>query len=173
MLTDFPKGDASLIDEKAESEMQAVIELIGKIRNIRAEMNIKPSDKSAIHVAANQDLQKIFTENEAQILKLGRATELKIGETFDVPKASARGVLTGGAELAIPLEGLIDFDKERERLENQLEKLNTENERLAKQLSNQNFVEKAPPEKVKDLRDRTAEIELSLKTLNQTLEALK
>ncbi|MDQ3087359.1 MAG: valine--tRNA ligase, partial [Acidobacteriota bacterium] len=104
---------------------------------------------------------------------LARANELKISVTLDVPKASARGVLSGGAELAIPLEGLIDFEKERERLENQLEKLNTENERLAKQLSNQNFVEKAPPEKVKDLRDRTAEIELSLKTLNQTLEALK
>lgn len=173
MLTDFPKGEVDLIDEKAETEMQAVIELIGKVRNIRAEMNIKPSDKSAIHVAANHNLQKIFTENEAQILKLGRATELKIGSTLDVPKASARGVLTGGAELAIPLEGLIDFDKERERLENQLEKLNVENERLANQLANQNFVEKAPPEKVKDLRDRVAEIELSSKTLNQTLDALK
>ncbi|MDQ3088278.1 MAG: valine--tRNA ligase, partial [Acidobacteriota bacterium] len=110
MLTDFPKGDADLIDEKAESEMQAVIELIGKVRNIRAEMNIKASDKSAIHVAANQDLQKIFTENEAQILKLARANELKISVTLDVPKASARGVLSGGAELAIPLEGLIDFE---------------------------------------------------------------
>ncbi|MDQ3179857.1 MAG: valine--tRNA ligase, partial [Acidobacteriota bacterium] len=112
MLTDFPKGDAKLIDEKAESEMQAVIELIGKVRNIRAEMNIKPSDKSAIHVGTSENLQRIFNENEAQILKLARATELKIGETFDVPKASARGVLTGGAELAIPLEGLIDFEKE-------------------------------------------------------------
>ena len=173
MLTDFPCGDANLADEKAESEMQAVIELISKVRNIRAEMNIKPSDKPAIHIAANADLQKIFAENKAQILKLARAEELKVGETFDVPKASARGVLTGGAELAIPLEGLIDFEKETERLENQLDKLNIEGERLQKQLANQNFIEKAPPEKVKDLRDRMAEIDLSLKTLNQSLEALK
>ena len=62
-----------MIDERAEAEMQAVIELISKVRNIRAEMNIKPADKPAIHIAASGDLQKIFNENEAQILKLARA----------------------------------------------------------------------------------------------------
>ena len=53
MLADFPTGDANLIDEKAESEMQLIFELITKIRNIRAEMQIKPSDKIEIHIAAN------------------------------------------------------------------------------------------------------------------------
>ncbi len=173
MLADFPRGDISMIDELAESEMQAVIELISKVRNIRAEMNIKPSDKPAIHVAANSDLQKTFKSNEAQILKLARAEQLNLSETLNVPKASARAVLTGGAEIALPLEGLIDFDKERERLENQLEKLSTENERLAKQLSNQSFVEKAPPEKVQEIRDRVFEIEQQTKALKQNLEALK
>ena len=173
MLADFPKGDAAMIDERAETEMQAVIDLITKVRNIRAEMNIKPSDKPAIHVAANADLQRIFRENEAQILKLARATDLIVTDSLDVPKASAKAVLTGGAELAIPLEGLIDFDKETERLENQINKLNIEGERLEKQLSNQNFVEKAPAEKVQDLRDRAAEIENQVNSLNQNLNALK
>jgi valyl-tRNA synthetase len=72
MLSDFPRGDESLIDERAESEMQAVIELISKVRNIRAEMNIKPSDKPAIHVSADAETRKIFAENEARILKLAR-----------------------------------------------------------------------------------------------------
>ncbi len=153
--------------------MQAVIELISKVRNIRAEMNIKPSDKAAVYVAADARLEKIFTENEAQILKLARATELKPSETLNVPRASARAVLGGGAEIAIPLEGLIDFDKEHERLESQLNKLNVEGERLKKQLSNQNFVEKAPPEKVRELRDRVNEIEAQTKTLGQNLEALR
>ncbi|MGI9056295.1 MAG: valine--tRNA ligase [Pyrinomonadaceae bacterium] len=173
MLTDFPKGDESLIDELAETEMQAVIELITKVRNIRAEMNIKPSDKPAIHVAAENEMQKIFAENEAQILKLARVSSLNLSETLDVPKASARGVLAGNVEIAIPLEGLIDFDKERERLENQLNKLSTENERLENQLKNQNFVERAPAEKVQEIRDRVAEIETQTSALNQNLEALK
>jgi valyl-tRNA synthetase len=172
MLADYPSGDANLIDEPAEAEMQAVIDLISKVRNIRAEMNIKPSDKPAIHVAAETSAQKIFAENEARILKLARVSELNLSEKLDVPKASARGVLAGNVEIAIPLEGLIDFDKERERLENQLNKLNQENERLQKQLSNQNFVEKAPPEKVREIRQRVAEIETQTGTLNQNLEAL-
>lgn len=173
MLTDFPQGDPALIDEKAESEMQAVIDLISKVRNIRSEMNIKPSDKTTIHVAANGGAQNIFAENEAQILKLARADKLILGEMLDVPKASARGVLAGNVEVGIPLEGLIDFDKERERLENQLNKLTTEKERLDKQLSNQNFVERAPQEKVQEIRDRVVEIEAQTGTLKQNLAALQ
>lgn len=173
MLADFPLGDENLIDERAEREMQAVIELISKVRNIRAEMNIKPSDKPAIHISADAEVQKIFAENEPQILKLARVSQLNLSETLDVPKASARGVLAGNVEIAIPLEGLIDFDRERERLENQLNKLNQENERLEKQLANQNFVERAPAEKVQEIRDRVAEIEMQMSALNQNLEALK
>ena len=173
MLADFPKGDAKLIDERAESEMQTVIELISKVRNIRAEMNIKPSDKPAIHVSADMEMQKIFSQNEAQILKLARVSELNLSNILEVPKASARGVLAGNVEIAIPLEGLIDFDKERTRLENQLTKLSTENERLEKQLGNQSFVERAPQEKVQEIRDRVAEIETQTSALKQNLEALK
>ncbi len=173
MLADYPQGDAYLIDERAETEMQTVIELITKVRNIRAEMNIKPSDKPMIHIAADGKMQKIFAENEARILKLARVSQLNLSETLAVPKASARGVLAGNVEIAIPLEGLIDFDKERERLENQLNKLNQENERLQNQLSNQNFVDKAPPEKVQEIRNRVAEIETQTSALNQNLEALK
>ncbi len=173
MLADFPRGDEAMIDEQAESEMQAVIDLISKTRNIRAEMNIKPSDRTAIHVAANSALQKVFNENQAQILKLARASELNINETLNVPRASAKAVLAGGAEIAVPLEGLIDFAKESERLENQSNKLNAEGERLKNQLANQGFVEKAPPEKVATLRERVAEIEHQTNALKQNLETLK
>jgi valyl-tRNA synthetase len=172
MLADFPAGDAGLVDERAEAEMQAVIDLISKVRNIRAEMQIKPSDKPTIHVAANRDAQKIYAQNEAQILKLARAQGLVLGETLDVPRASAKAV-TAAAEIAVPLEGLIDFEKEIARLENQLAKLEKENEQLQKQLSNANFVDRAPAEKVQEIRDRVAEIETQVTALRQNLEALK
>src|SRR5207244_6589517 len=80
MLTDFPKGDEALIDEQAEGEMSAVIELITKIRNIRSEMNIKASEKVTVHVAVGGEIQKIFTENEPQILKLARADKMLLSE---------------------------------------------------------------------------------------------
>jgi len=172
MLCDFPTGSDALIDEKAEVEMGSVIELISKVRNIRSEMNIKPSERVAIHVAAPTEMQKVFAENEAQILKLARAERVVLGDSLDVPKASAKAVLTGGAEIALPLEGLIDFDKERERLKNQLGKLDTELQRLNGQLSNKNFVEKAPAEKVQELRDRQSELEKQIAALNNNLDAL-
>lgn len=172
MLADFPTGDENLIDERAENEMQAVIDLISKVRNIRAEMNIKPSDKPAIHVAANAETCKIFKSNEAQILKLARAENLVLAETLDVPKASAKAVIAN-AEIAVPLEGLIDFEKEIARLENQVNKLEKENEGLRNQLSNQNFIERAPAEKVETIKTRVEEIETQAKTLRQNLEALK
>jgi valyl-tRNA synthetase len=153
--------------------MQAVIDLISRVRNIRAEMNIKPGEKVSVLVAANADLQRIFAQNEAQILKLARANELKLNEKPDVPKASARAVLAGGAEVAIPLEGLIDFAKETDRLEKELAKLNAEAEKLNAQLSNENFVSRAPVEKVEEIRVRVADIGQKTKTLYQTLEALK
>ena len=109
--------------------------------------------------------------NELQILKLARAEKLVFGEKLDVPKASAKDV-TAIAEIAVPLEGLIEFDKERERLSGQVEKLDIELQRLNGQLSNASFVEKAPPEKVQELRERFVEIEQQIKTLNQNVEAL-
>jgi valyl-tRNA synthetase len=171
MLTGFPQGSTKYFDDTAEIEMNAVIEVIKRVRNIRAEMNIAPSRKFDIHVAAHQYFQNVFSANEAQILKLARADKIILSDKLDVPKASAKAV-TANAEIAVPLEGLIDFDKERERLQNQIEKLDVELQRLNGQLSNANFIEKAPVEKVQELRDRQVEIEQQIKTLNQNLDAL-
>jgi valyl-tRNA synthetase len=173
MLTSFPTGDDTLIDEHAESEMQSVIELITKVRNIRAEMNIKSGDPLSIHVAGDGAILAIFAANESQIKKLARADKIVLTDLLDVPKASARAVLAGNAEVAIPLEGLIDFDKERARLEGQIEKLDVELQRLNAQLANSNFVEKAPQDKVDQLRERQIEIDVQMKTLSGNLEAIE
>jgi valyl-tRNA synthetase len=172
MLTGFPTGDDTMIDEQVEREMDVVIELITKVRNIRSEMNISPSTRVPVHVAADDHVQKVLAANQAQILKLARADSVTIAGGLNVPKASAKAVLSGNASVAVPLEGLIDFQKERERLAGQIAKLEIEKQRLDSQLSNQNFVEKAPVEKVQGLRDRLAEIEQQLNTLEQNRNAL-
>lgn len=171
MLADFPTGDESLIDEKAESEMNAVIEAISKVRNIRGEMNIPPALLFTVHIAANPAMQNVFSANEAQILKLARARQVVIGEALNVPKASAKAV-TADAAIAVPLEGLIDFEKERARLGGQIDKLETELARLNGQLANKNFVEKAPAEKVNELRARKTEIDQQIDSLRNSLAAL-
>jgi valyl-tRNA synthetase len=172
MLADFPLGDESLIDEAAEFEMSLVIDAIRKARNIRAEMNISPSIRFVMHLAANAELQRIFRDNEPHILRLARAEKLVITDVLDVPKASAKAVLTGNVSLAVPLEGLIDFAKERERLGNAIAKLSEEKTRLDGQLSNENFVARAPAEKVEALRERSSELTGQIETLNANLASL-
>ena len=68
---------------------------------------------------------------------------------------------------------MIDFDVEQTRLSNQIAKLTEEKDRLDGQLSNANFVDRAPADKVQELRDRFAELEKQIETHNNNLEALK
>ncbi len=171
MLTKFPPGDAAAVDEQAESEMGAVIDVIRHVRNIRTEMQISPSIKFEVHIAANDTFRSVFSANEAQILKLARAEKLVIGDELSAPKASAKAV-TSDARIAVPLEGLIDFDKERERLRNSIAKLTDEKTRLDGQLSNSNFVERAPAEKVEALQSRSAELTEQIATLTENLASL-
>jgi valyl-tRNA synthetase len=172
MLASFPQCDEALVDERAESEMQAVIDLVSRVRNIRSEINIKPGERIKLMIAANADLQAVFTASADQIARLTRAASVSIDGNAEMPKASARAVLAGGAEVAVPLEGLIDFAQERERLRREKEKLEKEGAKLDAQLGNQDFIERAPPEKVAGLRARLAEIAQQTAALDQMLEAL-
>jgi valyl-tRNA synthetase len=172
MLASFPQTQAELIDERAESEIASIIELVSRVRNIRSEMNIKPGEAVRLMIAASDSVARaVFEAGAQQIARLVRASDISIGETINAPRASARAVLAGGAEVAVPLEGLIDFAKERERLGNEREKLEKEAAKLEAQLANRNFVERAPAEKVEELRQRLADIAQRTTMLAQTLEA--
>jgi valyl-tRNA synthetase len=174
MLAAYPEGRAELIDEAAESEMEAIIDVISRVRNIRSEMNIKPGERIPIIIAApDDDRRKIFAAAKDQVSRLVRASEVSISGKLDAPKASARAVLFGGAELAVPLEGLIDFEQERQRLNKEQQKLQTEAAKLEAQLSNPNFVERAPAERVNEVRARIAEIAQRSSQLQQTVENLQ
>jgi len=172
MLAAYPQGQDELIDERAEGEVQAIIELVSRVRNIRSEMNIKPGEAVPLLVGApDEKLRAVFEAGASQIARLVRASSISITENLDAPRASARAVLAGGAEVSVPLEGLIDFAQERERLRKEEEKLAKEAERLRGQLANENFVARAPAEKVAELRQRMADIEQRTGALRQSMEA--
>jgi valyl-tRNA synthetase len=172
MLAAYPEGDISLIDQRAESEMQAVIDLISRVRNIRSEMDIKPGEHIPIIVTAGKDLGSVFEASRDQIARLTRAADFSINDGREIPRASARAVLAGGAEVAIPLEGLIDFAQERARLLREKEKLQSEADKVKTQLGNPDFVERAPVEKVEELRKRIVDIEQRMASMDEMLERL-
>ena len=173
MLTAYPESRAELIDDRAEGEMQAVIDLISRVRNIRSEMNIKPGEKVELIIGApDATLRAVFEKNQNQISRLARASKIVISEQLNAPRASARAVLVGGAEVAIPLEGLIDFAQERQRLAKEKEKLASEAAKLEAQLANPQFAQRAPAEKVTEIRARIADIAQRTDQLQQTIANL-
>lgn len=174
MLAAYPQADASLIDERAEAEMAAVIDLISRVRNIRSELNVKPSDRVRVLVGAGDErAREVFEANREQVARLARASDISVRERLEAPRASARAVLAGGAEVAVPLEGLIDFEQERGRLAREREKLQKEAAKLEAQLANPQFAERAPAEKVAEVRERLSDIARRTAALQQMAEALK
>ena len=179
MLASFPRCDDALLDEEAEQAMQTSIEWISAVRNLKAETNIKPSQPFQLlctvefqKTAANawKDYSDVWV---GYLKRLTRASEVKIGEDLEVPKASARAVVSGGATIQIPLEGLIDFAQERARLSREKEKLEKEAGKLEAQLASAGFVERAPVEKVEELRSRIVDIAQRTVTMDQMLDALQ
>jgi valyl-tRNA synthetase len=174
MLTSYPISSHEMIDDRAEREMSAIIDLVSRVRNIRSEMNIKPAERIPVFVGCpDQELRNTFSSARDQIARLVRAAEISIADQLNAPKASARAVLVGGAELAVPLEGLIDFEQERQRLGREQDKLRAEATKLEAQLANPSFVERAPAERVDEVRSRIADIAQRTSQLQQTIENLQ
>ena len=172
-LAEFTSGDPAQINERAEREMTLVTEVITRLRNIRSTFNIAPSIPLKAQIApADAATRDLIARMEDHIKRLGvKIEELQIVDKLPARKGSARAVV-GGAEIAVPLEGLIDFDKERSRLEKELNKLINERGGLEKRLSNQDFISRAAPDVVETTRARAEELDDQVSKLRAVIEAL-
>lgn len=171
MLAAYPQADERLISESSEREADLVIQLITAVRSIRSELNIKPGEPLSVHIGAANQVE-IFNANADQIKRIARIADLRVTEQLDAPQASARTVLSNNINVAVPLEGVIDFDKERARLDREIDKLDAEATRGANQLANEQFVERAPVEKVDELRARVTDANARITAMRKMLDAL-
>ena len=108
---------------------------------------------------------------ESHIRRLARMEEVEFVDALGETKQAARAVTAAG-ELAVPLEGLIDFDKERERRAKELAKMEGEQAGLDKRLANPDFVARAAAEVVTASRERSAELADQIVRLRAMMEAL-
>jgi valyl-tRNA synthetase len=154
IVSDWPKADQGKIKPEEEKKMQLIMDAIKNIRNIRAEMNVVPSRKAKVIVVANESIYKIIEENKSYLITLASASEVVIKmEKSDIPEDSVSTVIDG-AEIFIPLDDLVDFEKELDRLEKEKTKLEKELERVNKKLSNQGFVSKAPEKLIQEEKQK-------------------
>ncbi|HEX9112800.1 MAG TPA: valine--tRNA ligase, partial [Nitrospirota bacterium] len=161
-----------LINPETERDMQMVMDAILAIRNIRGEMNIAPSMQIKANVKVDtEELGEHLERSASYVTTLSRIKELKIGVHETKPKAAATAVIKG-AEIYVPLEGVLDLTQERDRLQKEIAKISKDIEVFSKKLSNPNFVEKAPKEvvekdtaKLEDFKAKREKLEQSLKVL--------
>ena len=172
MISPYPMSDEKLINAEIEQDMQMVMDLITAIRNIRGEMNIAPSMQiRAIVRVENKILGEHLGKSAGYVKTLARLSELRIGVAEAKPKAVATGVIKG-AEVYVPLEGILDLTQERDRLRKEIAKISKDIEVFSKKLSNRDFVDKAPKAVVEKDTTKLEEFKVKREKLEQSLTIL-
>ena len=177
MQARFPSDaiDAASIsyDPQAEADMTHLINTITGIRNIRGEMDLPFSLELDVTVQSDVDSIRQTVENNADLVKrLARVANLRIDHSGERP-ASAATTIIEGATVIVPLEGVIDADKEARRLEKAIAKVSAELAPVIKKLSNDGFLNKAPQEVVAKVKEKQALLKAKLHKLEVTLEKIR
>jgi valyl-tRNA synthetase len=160
-------------ENKAESEMDLLIELISAVRNIRGEMNISPSLNLTATVQTKEtNIKTTLKQHQDIIINLAKLNAFSVNESAERPKSSATAVV-GGATIFIPLEGIIDFSKEAQRLEKEMNKLTKELAVVSKKLGNDGFLNKAPNDVVEQVKAKHSGLQEKQKKLESNLNRIK
>ena len=169
MVARFPEASDFIFDPQALKEMDLLMGVVTGVRNICGEMNITPSQKVNILIEMpDKDDANVIRQNIVHIQNLAKVDSVGIDSSVPKPEASATAVF-GQNQIHVLLKGLLDFKEERERLNKQINKIEKEIGISYKKLSKREFVEKAPPEIVDQVRMKVESMRLKLEKLKQNL----
>jgi len=161
MIAAFPQYQEEREDQKAEKTMDLIMNVVTAVRNIRGEMNINPGQKLDLLIETKDiELQDIINDNVHYIKDIAKAESVSVSDSQTKPEIAASVVLNQ-MDLIVPLEGVVDFEEEKKRIQKELKKIEKDLIVLNKKLSNPNFVDKAPPEVIE--KDRGRQTNLSEK----------
>ena len=167
----YPTPNADRISPELEQQFDLLIDTIRTIRNLRAEAGVKPNLKvQTILQSENEQERQILTSGETYIKDLAKVEDLNVTDTAPDQKMFA-GV-TGTVQVLLPLEGLVDVDALRAKLEKDLKKVEGEIKSLQGRLNNPKFVDKAPEDVVQGARAALAEAEKQAEILKGRLDQL-
>jgi len=169
----WPTVDDSLTNQSQSSSMKLLMDVIRSVRTIRAEVQSPMSKKVPLTISAKDaNTHAVLEANAAYIERFCNPETLTIGENIVAPEKSMSAVVSG-AELFMPLEGLIDIDAELARLNKELEKWAKEVKLVSGKLSNERFVSKAPEAVVAEERAKQADYMEKHATVEKRIEELK
>jgi valyl-tRNA synthetase len=180
-LQAWPAVDAAALDAALEAQFAELIEAIRVVRNLRAVAGLKPSQAAPVgFVTGRPELAAVLRAGSGDITALTRAASVEVRETStraaDAESApvSARclAAVSGELQVLLPIEGLVDLDALRGRLEKDIAKAEKEIKGLAGRLANPNFASKAPPDVVAECQANLAEAEAQAALARQRLADL-
>lgn len=173
IIEKWPVYDEKKEYKEAEEAIGFIMESVKKIRNIRAEMNVSPSKKAkAIFMTTDGKLKDILSSSERLFATLASTKEVEIVENKENISDNVMSAVVGNCTIFLPLEELVDIEKEIERLEKEKEKLINELKRVRGKLSNQGFINKAPKHVVDQEREKETKYQQMMDKVLERLESL-
>ena len=171
MIAKWPETSADLDYPAEEVAMESIMEAIRAVRNRRAEMNVPPSKKSTLYIVTEK--QDVFRQGRAFILKLAYAEELYVRNQTPDNADDMVSCVTHDAAMYMPMDQLLDLEKELQRIEKELTKAQKNLEGLEKKLSNPGFLEKAPGQVVNAEREKADKLRALIAQLTDSKSKLK
>ena len=173
VVATYPTVHPEQMDEQAAEEMEFLMDFIRSVRTVRNEMNT-PLSKPINIIAKVSDAAHyaVLKENESYIARFSNPEEFVYGEDVKAPSDAVTSVITG-AEIYLPLAGLINIEDEIARLEKEAEKLQQEVDRVEKKLSNEKFVAKAPAAVVEAERAKGSDYQAQREAVLERIATLK
>ncbi len=169
----WPAADAAAVDEDTEREVESLFEVVRAVRSVRAEMNVSPASMVDILLSSDdKESAARVAEGLRPFFALGRISSAGPLATAKRP-AHAAAAVAADVTVFVPLEGLIDFDVEVQRLTKAKKKLAHDIETLSRKLGDENFVKKAPADVVAASTSRLDELENKLGRVEDNLAALQ
>ncbi len=175
-LQKWPIHENKFVDNKLDNSFQQLFEIIRLIRNLRAELGLKPSEKSPVYlISDNDELIDFLKTLVDDIQTLTKSSEVCIFKTNAVDKkefAKSFSGIISDLEVYLPFQDFVNIDALKERLTKDLKKVNIELENLNKRLSNNNFVDKAPKDIVDECRFKLNEGSVQKERITKKLKLL-
>ena len=171
MVSAWPEYKEELHFAAEEAQMESLMDAVRAIRNRRAEMNVPPSKKAKVLILTEK--KDTFSAGAGFFPKLAYASEIELIDAVPADAAKMASLVTGDAQIYMPMGDLIDFEAERARLGKEKSKVEADIDFVMKKLNNPKFVDKAPEkvvaaerEKAEKLREHLAKLEESIAALN-------
>lgn len=158
MISKWPVADENLIDPEAERGMNAIMDSIKAIRNMRAEVNANPGKKIPAIMLISEDLREVVAHNDSYIKLLGGIDNLELRPLNGEKPENAMAAVVTGIEVYLPLAGLIDVEKETQRLSKELAAMEKDLQRAGGKLNNAGFLAKAPEDVIAKERAKYEEL---------------